>query len=171
MAPAPTFRPTPSWSSTTTRNSSAGTTWATRSFARASPPATSTVGSWPRSSGRVTGQSPRGPQFYLLNANGPTMLRRAVRFAIDRKVDVILFSNTFDGGGNGDGRGPDQSNRPGGHQRRHHLDQRRRQLRAARLSRAGRGTDERLPAPRLPTGRRRLALPQHCSTTIPSPSP
>jgi hypothetical protein len=54
----------------------------------------------------VTGQSPRGPQFYLLNANGPTMLQRAVRFAIEQKVDVILFSNTFDGGGNGDGRGP-----------------------------------------------------------------
>ena len=54
----------------------------------------------------VTGQSPSGPQFYLLNANGPTMLRRAVRYAIDQKVDVILFSSTFDGGGNGDGRGP-----------------------------------------------------------------
>ncbi|MBO0699373.1 MAG: S8 family serine peptidase, partial [Zavarzinella sp.] len=54
----------------------------------------------------VTGQSPRGPQFYLLNANGPTMLQRAVRFAIEQKVDVILFCNTFDGGGNGDGRGP-----------------------------------------------------------------
>ncbi|HKB03219.1 MAG TPA: hypothetical protein VKD90_13415, partial [Gemmataceae bacterium] len=54
----------------------------------------------------VTGQSPGGPQFYLLNANGPTMLRRAVRFAIEQKVDLVLFSNTFDGGGNGDGRGP-----------------------------------------------------------------
>ena len=54
----------------------------------------------------VTGQSPRGPRFYLLNANGPTMLRRAVRFAVEEKVDLILFCNTFDGGGNGDGRGP-----------------------------------------------------------------
>jgi hypothetical protein len=54
----------------------------------------------------VTGQRPDGPQFYLLNANGPTMLQRAVRYAIDQKVDLILFSNTFDGGGNGDGRGP-----------------------------------------------------------------
>jgi Subtilase family len=54
----------------------------------------------------VTGQNPRGPQFYLLNANGPTMLQRAVRFAIEQKVDLILFSNTFDGGGNGDGQGP-----------------------------------------------------------------
>jgi len=54
----------------------------------------------------VTGQDPRGPQFYLLNANGPTMLQRAVRYAIEQKVDLILFSNTFDGGGNGDGRGP-----------------------------------------------------------------
>ena len=54
----------------------------------------------------VTGSRPEGPRFYLLNANGPTMLRRAVRFAIDQKVDVILFSGSFEGGGNGDGRGP-----------------------------------------------------------------
>ena len=54
----------------------------------------------------VSGQGPDGPKFYLLNANGPTMLQRAVRFAVERKVDLILFSNTFDGGGNGDGRGP-----------------------------------------------------------------
>ena len=56
----------------------------------------------------VTGSHPGGPKFYLLNANGPTMLRRAVRYAIEQKVDVILFSGSFEGGGNGDGRGPDQ---------------------------------------------------------------
>ncbi|HLN27337.1 MAG TPA: S8 family serine peptidase [Gemmataceae bacterium] len=54
----------------------------------------------------VTGFNPRGPKFYLLNANGPTMLRRAVRYAIEAKVDIILFCGTFEGGGNGDGRGP-----------------------------------------------------------------
>ena len=54
----------------------------------------------------VTGFHPHGPKFYLLNANGPTMLRRAVRYAIENKIDIILFSNTFEGGGNGDGRGP-----------------------------------------------------------------
>lgn len=54
----------------------------------------------------VTGSRPGGPAFYLLNANGPTMLRRAVRYAIERKVDVILFCGSFEGGGNGDGRGP-----------------------------------------------------------------
>lgn len=54
----------------------------------------------------VTGTHPDGPKFYLLNASGPTMLRRAVRFAIEHKVDVILFSGSFEGGGNGDGRGP-----------------------------------------------------------------
>ncbi len=54
----------------------------------------------------VTGSRPDGPRFYLLNANGPTMLRRAVRYAIEQKVDVILFSGSFEGGGNGDGRGP-----------------------------------------------------------------
>jgi hypothetical protein len=54
----------------------------------------------------VTGFRPGGPTFYLLNANGPTMLRRAVRYAIERKVDVILFCGSFEGGGNGNGRGP-----------------------------------------------------------------
>lgn len=54
----------------------------------------------------LAGNRPTGPQFYLLNANGPTMLRRAVRYAVDRQVDIILFSGSFDGGGNGDGRGP-----------------------------------------------------------------
>src|SRR4051812_10182347 len=54
----------------------------------------------------VAGSHPRGPRFYLLNANGPTMLRRAVRYAIVQGVDIILFSGSFEGGGNGDGRGP-----------------------------------------------------------------
>jgi hypothetical protein len=54
----------------------------------------------------TTGGHPGGPRFYLLNANGPTMLRRAIRYAIEQKVDVILFSGSFEGGGNGDGRGP-----------------------------------------------------------------
>ena len=54
----------------------------------------------------LTGSKPGGPQFYLLNANGPTMLRRAVRYAIEQKVDVILFSGSFEGGGSGDGKGP-----------------------------------------------------------------
>lgn len=54
----------------------------------------------------MTGNAPDGPQFYLLNANGPTMFRRAVRYAVEQKVDVILFSGTFEGAGNYDGRGP-----------------------------------------------------------------
>jgi Subtilase family len=54
----------------------------------------------------VTGSRPGGPKFYLLNANGPTMLRRAVRYAIEKRVDVILFSGSFEGGGSGDGKGP-----------------------------------------------------------------
>ena len=54
----------------------------------------------------VAGSPPGGPKFFLLNANGPTMLRRAVRYAIEQGVQVILFSGSFEGGGNGDGRGP-----------------------------------------------------------------
>ncbi len=54
----------------------------------------------------ATGGSQFGPQFHLLNANGPTLFRRAVRYAIEKKVDIILFSGTFEGAGNYDGRGP-----------------------------------------------------------------
>ncbi|HEX4612955.1 MAG TPA: S8 family serine peptidase [Urbifossiella sp.] len=54
----------------------------------------------------VSGNRPEGPKFLLLNANGPTMFRRAVRYAVEAKVDIILFSATFDGAGNYDGRGP-----------------------------------------------------------------
>ncbi len=54
----------------------------------------------------TTGSSPDGPQFYLLNANGPTLFRRAIRYAIEAKVDIILFSGTFEGAGNYDGKGP-----------------------------------------------------------------
>jgi Subtilase family len=54
----------------------------------------------------ITGSKPGGPKFYLLNANGPTMLRRAVRYAIEQHVDIILFSGAFEGGGSGDGKGP-----------------------------------------------------------------
>jgi hypothetical protein len=54
----------------------------------------------------VAGSKPNGPKFYLLNANGPTMLRRAVRYAIEKRVDIILFSGAFEGGGSGDGKGP-----------------------------------------------------------------
>jgi hypothetical protein len=54
----------------------------------------------------MTGLHANGPKFYLLNANGPTLLRRAVRYAMEAKVDIILFSGVFEGAGNGDGRGP-----------------------------------------------------------------
>jgi hypothetical protein len=53
----------------------------------------------------VTGFSPHGPHFYLLNANGPTLFRRAIRYAIEQKVDVLLFAGNFEGAGNYDGRG------------------------------------------------------------------
>ncbi|MFO0811032.1 MAG: S8 family serine peptidase [Gemmataceae bacterium] len=54
----------------------------------------------------VTGSSPNGPKFYLLNAGGPTLFRRAVRYAIEQHVDIILFSGHFEGTGNYDGGGP-----------------------------------------------------------------
>ncbi len=54
----------------------------------------------------AAGSRPEGPKFLLLNANGPTMFRRAVKYAVEQKADVILFSGTFEGAGNFDGRGP-----------------------------------------------------------------
>lgn len=53
----------------------------------------------------LTGHHLNGPKFYLLNANGPTLFRRAVKYAIEQRVDIILFSGVFEGAGNGDGRG------------------------------------------------------------------
>jgi len=53
----------------------------------------------------LSGGREEGPQFYLLNANGITNFRRAVRFAIENRVDIILYSQNreccgnFDGGG------------------------------------------------------------------------
>lgn len=53
----------------------------------------------------IAGNSTQGPVFLLLNANGPTLFKRAVKFAIDQKADIILFSAHFEGGGNFDGHG------------------------------------------------------------------
>jgi hypothetical protein len=53
----------------------------------------------------LSGGKAEGPQFYLLNANGITNFRRAVRYAIENRVDIILYSQNreccgnFDGGG------------------------------------------------------------------------
>lgn len=54
----------------------------------------------------TAGGRPEGPKFLLLNANGPTLFRRAVKYAVEQKADVILFSGLFEGAGNFDGRGP-----------------------------------------------------------------
>lgn len=45
------------------------------------------------------------PKFYLLNARGLTNLERAVRYAIENKIDIILYSQNWEYGGNFDGRG------------------------------------------------------------------
>jgi len=53
----------------------------------------------------LSGEKKEGPKFYLLNGNGITNFRRAVRFAIENRVDIILYSQNreccgnFDGGG------------------------------------------------------------------------
>ena len=45
------------------------------------------------------------PQFYLLNANGYTNFRRAVRYAIQEKIDIIVYAQNWEYGGNFDGKG------------------------------------------------------------------
>lgn len=54
----------------------------------------------------ATGGKDHGPKWFLLNANGPTMFRRAVRYAVEQRVQVIVFCGHFEGVGNYDGRGP-----------------------------------------------------------------
>lgn len=53
----------------------------------------------------TTGATAEGPQFYLLNSNGITNFRRAVRYAIEEKVDIILYSQNRECCGNFDGKG------------------------------------------------------------------
>lgn len=45
------------------------------------------------------------PRIYLLNGHGLTNVARAVRYAIENKIDVILYSQNWEYAGNFDGRG------------------------------------------------------------------
>ncbi len=54
----------------------------------------------------VTGNSSiDAPQILLLNSNGLTNFGRAVQYCIDEKVDIVLFSQNWEYGGNFDGKG------------------------------------------------------------------
>lgn len=53
----------------------------------------------------LSGGTQEGPQFYLLNGNGITNFRRAVRYAIEQRVDIILYSQNRECCGNYDGGG------------------------------------------------------------------
>lgn len=54
----------------------------------------------------MTGQDPdHAPKFYLLNSRGFTNFRRAIRYAIELDVDIILFSQNWEYGGAFDGEG------------------------------------------------------------------
>ncbi len=45
------------------------------------------------------------PKYYLLNANGLTNFARAIRWCIQNNVNIILYSQAWEHGGNFDGRG------------------------------------------------------------------
>ena len=53
----------------------------------------------------VMGQPSEGPQFLLLNSNGFSNFKASVEYAISKKVDVLLYSQTWPFGGNFDGTG------------------------------------------------------------------
>ncbi len=53
----------------------------------------------------VTGSRPEGPQLYLLNGSGPLNFRRAVRYAMEEKVHIILYSRNWECCNNFDGKG------------------------------------------------------------------
>ncbi|MBY0471364.1 hypothetical protein K2X30_09370 [bacterium] len=53
----------------------------------------------------VTGKKSAGPKFYLVNTNGFTNFKAAVDFVIEKKVDIVLYSQVWEFGGNYDGKG------------------------------------------------------------------
>lgn len=53
----------------------------------------------------VSGRRPEGPKFYLVNTYGFSNFRAAIDFVIEKNVDIVLYSQTWDFGGNYDGTG------------------------------------------------------------------
>ena len=53
----------------------------------------------------MTGQLPEGPKFYLVNTNGFTNFKAAIDFVIEKKVDIVLYSQVWLFGSNFDGKG------------------------------------------------------------------
>lgn len=53
----------------------------------------------------VSGRTERGPQFYLVNANGFSNFKAAVDYVIANRVDLVLYSQVWSFGGNFDGAG------------------------------------------------------------------
>lgn len=53
----------------------------------------------------LTGRNAEGPKFYLVNTNGFSNLKAAVKYVIDNKIDVVLYSQVWPFGSNFDGTG------------------------------------------------------------------
>lgn len=53
----------------------------------------------------VSGRRAEGPKFYLVNTYGFTNFKAAIDFVIEQKVDIVLYSQTWEFGGNFDGTG------------------------------------------------------------------
>jgi len=53
----------------------------------------------------VSGRTPRGPEFVLINANGFSNFKAAVDSIISQKIDLVLYAQVWSFGGNFDGTG------------------------------------------------------------------
>lgn len=53
----------------------------------------------------LTGKTPQGPKFYLINANGYTNFKAAIDVVIQKQVDVVLYSQVWPFGSNFNGQG------------------------------------------------------------------
>lgn len=53
----------------------------------------------------VTGRQPEGPTMYLLNSDGFANFKWAIDYAIQKKVDIIVYAQNWEFGGNFDGKG------------------------------------------------------------------
>ncbi len=53
----------------------------------------------------LTGKNENGPQFYLINTNGFTNFQAAIEKVIQLNVDIVLYSQVWEWGGNFDGTG------------------------------------------------------------------
>lgn len=53
----------------------------------------------------TTGGNAQGPEFHLLNSNGFTHFKAAIQYVLDQEIDIVVYSQNWEFGGQFDGRG------------------------------------------------------------------